>query len=142
MSYRCCSMIERFALNVNGRIDTGEPVFSLCCENLPDIPKIPMAETAENTLRTFVGEGLLAAVECARVMDNSQRHFTAGCVNCAQFQEGEHNISPLMPGCGKPGRESRESTISIRYWKIWRNTTLTASGQDRSAEIHCDAGYQ
>lgn len=96
MSYRCCSLIDRFALNINGRIDTGKPVLSLCCEELPDTPKIPFAQTAEDSLRAFVGEGLLATVECAQVRDDSQRCFTAGCVNCAQFQEGEHSLSPLI----------------------------------------------
>lgn len=96
MSYRCCSLISRFALNINGRMDTGEPVLSLCCENLPDIPKIPFFETAEDTLRAFVGEGLLTAIECATVKDDSRRHFTAGCVNCTQFLEGDYNITPQI----------------------------------------------
>ena len=96
MSYRCCSLIERFALNFNGRMDTGKPCISLCCENLSDIPKIPFAETAEDTLRAFVGEGLLAAVECARITKDSQRHFTAGCVNCAQFRESNYQINPII----------------------------------------------
>lgn len=96
MSYRGCSMIDRFALNINGRMDTGKPVLSLCCENLSNIPKIPFAGTVEDTLRAFVGEGLLTAIECARVTDDSQRHFTAGCIHCAQFQEGDHSISPLI----------------------------------------------
>jgi len=96
MSYRCCSLIQSFALTINGRIDTGEPVISLCCEELPDIPRIGFSETAEDTLRRFVGEGLLAAIECARVTDDSRRHFTRGCVNCAQFLEGDYTISPLI----------------------------------------------
>lgn len=96
MSYRCCGLMQSFALNFNGRIDTGEPVISLCCEELSDIPKIGFSETAEETLRRFVGEGLLAAVECARSVDDSQRHFTKGCLNCAQFCEGDYNISALI----------------------------------------------
>jgi len=89
-------MIRQFALNINGRIDTGEPVLSLCCENLSNIPKIKFGETAEETLRSFVGEGLLVAVECACVSEDSQRHFTAGCTRCAQFQNGDYSISPLI----------------------------------------------
>lgn len=96
MSYRCCSLISRFALNVNGRIDTEEPVLSLCCEGIPNIPRIPFFETAEDSLRAFVGEGLLAAVECASVKDDSQRYFTAVCVNCSQFLEGDYRISPQI----------------------------------------------
>lgn len=96
MSYRCCPMISQFYFNVNGRIDTGKPVIALCCESLPDIPRIPFCGTAEDTLRAFVGEGLLAAVECARVTDDSRRHYTAGCVNCAQFREGDWGITPLI----------------------------------------------
>jgi len=96
MSYRCCSMIQNFALNINGRIDTGSPVISLCCESLSDIPRIGFLETAEDTLRCFVGEGLLAAIECARGVDDSQRLVTRGCVNCAQFREGDYTISPVI----------------------------------------------
>lgn len=96
MSYRCCMLIQNFALNFNGRIDTGKPCLSLCCEGLPDMPKIPFSETAEDTLRAFVGEGLLTAVECARVTDDSQRRFTAGCVRCAQFREDDWAINPLI----------------------------------------------
>lgn len=93
MSYRCCSMIQNFNLHINGRIDTGAPCLSLCCENLPNVPKIPFLSTAEDTLRAFVGEGLLAAVECARVTKDSQRHFTAGCTHCAQFREGNWQLN-------------------------------------------------
>lgn len=96
MSYRCCSLIERFALNFNGRIDTGTPCLSLCCEHLDHIPKIKFAETAEDSLRAFVGEGLLAAIECAQIKEDSQRRFTAGCMKCSQFVEGEHSISPTI----------------------------------------------
>jgi len=96
MSYRCCSLIQRFALNFNGRIDKDEPCLSMCCENLEHIPKIRFSETAEASLRAFVGEGLLAAIECARASDDSQRHFTAGCTKCSQFVEGEYSISPLI----------------------------------------------
>lgn len=89
MSYRCCPMIQQLALNVNGRIDKDEPVLSLCCEGLPNIPKMQFCETAEDTLRTFVGMGMLTAVECASVADDRQRHFTAGCAQCANFQMGD-----------------------------------------------------
>lgn len=96
MSYRCCTMIQNFALNFNGRIDTGNPCLTLCCEGVPDTPRIPFSETAEDTLRAFVGEGMLTAVECARVTDDSQRRFTAGCARCAQFQEGDWTINALI----------------------------------------------
>lgn len=96
MSYRCCCWIDRFALNINGRIDTGEPCISLCCEPLDHIPKMKFADTAEDSLRAFVGEGLLAATECAQVKEDDQRRFTAGCTKCAQFVEGNHRISPII----------------------------------------------
>lgn len=89
-------MIQNFALNVNGRIGTGKSYLSLCCEGLRDMPKILFSDTAEDTLRAFVGEGLLTAIECARVTDDSQRRFTAGCTRCAQFQEGDWTINALI----------------------------------------------
>lgn len=96
MSYRCCSMIQSFALNINGRMDTDEPCLALCCENLPNVPNTRFLDTAEDTLRAFVGEGLLTAIECAAVSEDSRRKFTAGCINCAQFQEGEYTVSPQI----------------------------------------------
>ncbi len=96
MSYRCCSLIQNFAMNIVGQIHAGDLALSLCCENLSNTPRIPFGETAEETLRSFVGEGLLAAMECATVGDDSQRHFTAGCVGCAQFREGDYTVSPLI----------------------------------------------
>lgn len=96
MSFRCCSMIQMSALNFNGRIETGEPVISLCCESLPNIPKISFKETAEDTLRAFVGERFLVLAECARSPKDSQRHFTAGCAGCAQFREGDYRTDGLI----------------------------------------------
>lgn len=96
MSYRCCSMIQNFTLTINGRIDDGTPVLSLCCEGLPNIPKIPFAGTAEASLRAFVGAGMLAAVECAQLTDDSRRHYTAGCVGCAHFRKGDWTVNPLI----------------------------------------------
>lgn len=90
MSYRGCSLIQASALNINGRMETGDPVISLCCENLPSIPKIGFQGTAEDTLRAFVGESVLVSVECACSPKDSQRHFTAGCLQCARFREGDY----------------------------------------------------
>lgn len=90
MSYRGCSLIQRSAMNGNGRIDTGEPVISLCCEGRPTIPKIGFQETAEDTLRAFVGECALVSAECACSPKDDHRHFTAGCVQCANFREGNY----------------------------------------------------
>ena len=94
--YRSCQLMNRFALNFNGRIDAGDSCISLCCENLPDIPKIKFLETAADTLHAFVGEALLAAIECEQDTEDSQRYFTAGCTKCAQFVEDDYTISPLI----------------------------------------------
>lgn len=96
MSFRCCSLIQMSALNISGRIETGKPVISLCCESLPNIPKIGFMETAEDTLRAFVGESALVSMECMRCSKDSQRYFTAGCTQCANFIEGDYPMDAVI----------------------------------------------
>lgn len=96
MSYRCCSLIANSALNINGRIDGGQPSITLCCEGIPGMPRIGFSETAEDSLRAFMGESALVAAECVRLRDDSKRHFTAGCVHCANFRENDYCIDGLI----------------------------------------------
>lgn len=80
-------MIEGFYLNINGRIDNGEKVLSLCCESIPDVPAIAFSDTAEETLRRFIGERALVIAESKKGSGNDSKHrFTGGCSNCANYQ--------------------------------------------------------
>lgn len=96
MSYRCCSLIERSALNINGRIDGDAPSITLCCEGIPGMPRVGFCETAEESLRAFAGMSTLVAAESVRTTDDSRRHFTAGCAHCANFREGDYHIDGLI----------------------------------------------
>lgn len=88
MNCRRCGMIQMNALNINGRIDTEEEVISLCCESLPDIPRMAFAETPEETLRRFMGECALVSAESQFLPEDGHRRFTSGCVGCPSYQEG------------------------------------------------------
>ena len=79
-------------MNINGRIDTGAPVISLCCENLPDIPKIPFSETAEETLERFVGLRTMVVAESLRRTGGT--HFS--CRDCANYQPSELTMNPFI----------------------------------------------
>lgn len=96
MSFQCCSKIQTSALTINGRIDQEKLYISLCCETIPTIPRIDYKETPEDTLRAFMGESALLFAECARSPEDSQRHFSAGCVRCAQFRQGDYNTNGLI----------------------------------------------
>ena len=96
MSYRCCYPIQISAMQINGRLDMGEPIIGLCCENLPNLPKLRFQEKAEDTLRAFVGESALISAECALSPEDDQRHFTAGCAGCANFRDGDYHMDGLI----------------------------------------------
>ena len=96
MSYRCCPMIQMSALNVLGRIDTGESTLSLCCERVPNRPEVAFARSPEELLRSFVGECALVAAECAHITEDQQRYFTAGCTQCANFLEDKCSADGLI----------------------------------------------
>lgn len=86
MSCRLCSLIRSNALNFNGRIDEpGNCAIALCCEGKPETPKIPFGETAEDTLRMFLGECAALNLECRMIADDKQRHFSACCADCKSF---------------------------------------------------------
>ena len=95
-SFRCCGNIGMASLNINGRVDTGKPILALCCEPLPDIPKVGFQETAEDTLRVFMGECASVWAECVSSPEDSQRYFTAGCAECAHFREGDYHTDGLI----------------------------------------------
>ena len=96
MSYYGCSFIQMSALNFNGRIDTEEPPITLCCEGIPNIPRIGFGKTAEDTLRSFMGECLALATECKHISEHGQRRFSAGCAGCANFQKGDYGYDGLI----------------------------------------------
>lgn len=83
-------------MNIHGRMEPGKPVISLCCEALSNIPGVGFMETAEDTLRAFVGESLLVSLECARSPEDNRRIFTAGCTRCAHFAEGDYRLNVLI----------------------------------------------
>lgn len=93
--YRSCAMIERNFLNVNGRIDTGKKIISLCCEPVEDVLGVPFAETPEATLRNFFGERNLLIAE-SRGAGRLSGRFSSGCEKCANYQASEWSSDGLI----------------------------------------------
>lgn len=57
---------------------------------------INFSDFAEKTLQNFLGLCAALNVECIGFTDDSQRHFTKGCLNCERFKEGQCGIDGLM----------------------------------------------
>jgi wyosine [tRNA(Phe)-imidazoG37] synthetase (radical SAM superfamily) len=94
MKYRSCSQIENFALNFNGRIDKGEKIMTLCCENVASIPGTAFCETAEESVEGFRRARAELIAESVRLglleNENAPRNFSLGCAECANFQLGDY----------------------------------------------------
>ena len=60
-------MIDDLYLNINGRIDEGNPVVSLCCENIENRPAISLCKTAKETLEKFLGMRSMILAESINV---------------------------------------------------------------------------
>lgn len=96
MNFLGCSMIQRHAMNFNGRIDTEDAKISLCCEGVPNIPHIPFAGTPEEILRNFTDECAALDAECANASNKENRNFTLGCSKCPNFQYGDWRGNGLI----------------------------------------------
>lgn len=90
MAFRSCPMIDGLCLNINGRVDTGERVLTLCCENIEEKPGIAFADTPEETLERFLGmRSITLAESVSGVRDGA---YTSGCAKCANYRSGEHSL--------------------------------------------------
>lgn len=94
MKYKSCFFIENFALNFNGRIDTGDPCMTLCCESVDKLPGTAFCGTAKETIENFrrmraemIAESVRLCLLCGA---GEERKFTAGCAECANFLEGNY----------------------------------------------------
>ncbi|MCH5197119.1 MAG: radical SAM protein [Oscillospiraceae bacterium] len=83
------------AMNFNND-KQNNPIISLCCENIPNIPQISFEGTAEEILYKFVNKCAKVDSECRNIQNNSKRIFTKGCVNCSQFQPRTYNNDRLI----------------------------------------------
>ena len=92
MKYKSCEMISKMALNINGRIDIDEKVISLCCENLPSRPGIPLSDKADETLERFIGLRSLLIAQGFRTPQKTN----FGCAGCKNYIEREWNINPFI----------------------------------------------
>ena len=92
MDFRACPMISGMYLNVNGRIDTGEKVISLCCENISNKPAIAFADTADETLERFIGMRTIVMAESLRRQGGTR----FGCTDCVNYRAGKWEINPFI----------------------------------------------
>lgn len=95
MVCRSCGLIQMNAMNFNND-KQNNPIISLCCENIPNIPQISFEGTAEEILYKFVNKCAKVDSECRNIQNNSKRIFTKGCVNCSQFQPRTYNNDRLI----------------------------------------------
>jgi wyosine [tRNA(Phe)-imidazoG37] synthetase (radical SAM superfamily) len=108
LEYRSCPMIEKSALTFIGRIDTDGPCMAMCCESIDGVPAIAFGESARDSVENFRrmrAELIAESVRFELLGDTDEpRKFTAGCVECANFQRGDfgkfdgliHSISLSM----------------------------------------------
>jgi molybdenum cofactor biosynthesis enzyme MoaA len=85
--YCSCSLINIFALNFVGRIDTGRKCVTLCCEAIADTPAIALCGTGEETIGAFRQMRERVILEC--VSPDKERIYTKGCLKCTNYQMGE-----------------------------------------------------
>lgn len=97
--YYGCSLINISALNINGRIDTGEKRLALCCEPIQDRPATALKSTAQETIESFIEMRKGVIFESKRYANNrarGKRLHTAGCANCANYQPGKWDGDGLI----------------------------------------------
>jgi len=99
MEFYSCPLISNMYLNINGRIDTGENPITLCCEGaIKEKPAVSFKETAEETLRSFIGMRSMTVAESIKYGKSKAEHgkYTSGCAKCANYQIGEQELSMLI----------------------------------------------
>lgn len=78
-----CQYIEDCSLTFTGRIDTGELAVSMCCEPIPDHPKITFSADPKETLARFIGLHALTVHEGC----SGKGMFASGCKKCRDYQK-------------------------------------------------------
>ena len=97
MAFYSCPMIAGLYLNINGRIDTGERVLTLCCENVPKVPAVAFADTAEETLERFLGMRTLMAAEGLKAGSaQPPQNSRFDCAKCDKYRPADWSTSLLI----------------------------------------------
>jgi len=94
MKYFSCSLINRFHMNINGRIDNGSKTVALCCEPVSNVPAVALRDTGKETIKSFnqMRENLLSE----SMLAPSQRVFTKGCAECVNYKLAEWKKSKTI----------------------------------------------
>lgn len=93
ISYCSCAMIERFFLNINGRVDLeGTKCVTLCCESLKTgVPAIVLDGDPDKTINAFIefrAKLISESRKYALGVGAKKRQYTSLCAKCPNFQNG------------------------------------------------------
>jgi hypothetical protein len=78
-------------LNINGNIDSGGKVITMCCENIPDVPGVELSGSAEDTLERFMGLRTMLLAQGLRTPGKN----SFGCKGCSNYTNGDWSINPF-----------------------------------------------
>lgn len=95
MKFQSCPLISGMYLNINGCVDSNEPILTLCCENIPDKPGVAFKETAEESLENFIGMRSLVVAESIKNASTNQitSKFIKGCTQCSKYVDSDQEVS-------------------------------------------------
>jgi len=88
MNYKCCSQVNEFKLTLNGCMNTSKSRITFCCENLENIPSVPIGDPKESldNLINLRKEFLLENFKIGFLGENNcKRNVSETCTKCANF---------------------------------------------------------
>ena len=84
-----CHLLRQFALIFAGRVDTKDAGISFCCENLSDIPRIPLCNTGKESIENFI-------TMRKKILASPQVALYKGCAKCSDWRQEKWQNESLI----------------------------------------------